>query len=195
SNALVEKTIKDIKEAKKATADIKKEFNSEKKKLEKRLGDLHKPDKDSGQPEEFHNGDAVTAEDSYSVGQIIQVYEDSKTALVDFNGIKFKIALDQLQKSERKSDKKKSSDTYVAFDVKSSIDVRGMRAHEAIPQVDELISNAIMSNLEQVTIIHGKGTGALRHGIHEFLDTHHTIKSYRTGTMIEGGDGVTVIEL
>jgi DNA mismatch repair protein MutS2 len=118
----------------------------------------------------------------------------NNVALVDFNGIKFKLPLEQLIKIEKKATKSKATSDFIRFDTKASTDIRGMRAYEAIPLVDELINNALMSSLEQVTIIHGKGTGALRHAIQEFLGTHHAIKSFRNGTLIEGGEGVTVVE-
>jgi DNA mismatch repair protein MutS2 len=192
---LIEKTIREIKEDKKSVAEIKKDFNNEKNRIDKYIKDKKLEDRVDTSSVIFQIGDSVTAEDSNSSGYIIQIYDESKTALVDFNGIKFKIAQDQLKKSDHKKEKKKSSESYVSFDIKTSADVRGMRAHEAIPEVDELISNALMSSLDRITIIHGKGTGALRVAIQEYLKTHYSVKSFRSGTMLEGGDGVTVVEL
>jgi DNA mismatch repair protein MutS2 len=61
--------------------------------------------------------------------------------------------------------------------------------------IDEFISEALMTNLERITIIHGKGTGALKHAVHEFLKYHPSIKSFKLGELVEGGAGVTIAEL
>ncbi|MNW13227.1 Endonuclease MutS2 [compost metagenome] len=62
-------------------------------------------------------------------------------------------------------------------------------------EVDRFIDEAFLSNLGQVYIIHGKGTGILRTGIQEYLRKHKNVKSYRIGNYGEGGTGVTVAEL
>jgi len=195
-NALVEKTIKDIKEQKRSVKEIRGDFSKQKENIEEKLKDISTAKKESASGGFPKVGDLVTAVDSSSSGILLSI-DENKIALIDFNGIKFKLPLAQLIKSEQKlpAQRKKQETDYISFDVKSSIDIRGMRAHEAIPQVDELISNAIVNNLDRITIIHGKGTGALRHAIQEFLDNHYSIKSYRSGTLVEGGDGVTIIEI
>jgi DNA mismatch repair protein MutS2 len=197
ANALIEKTIKEIKEEKKKFSEIKKEFNAEKKKIENRIEETslnkeYKTKKATGKKEILSVGDYVITKDSVTIGTILSI-DENKTALVDFNGIKFKLPLEELIKTEKK--KSKTDTGYISFDAKSSCDVRGMRAYEAIPVVDELISNGLVANIQFITIIHGKGTGALRKAIHEFLDNHHSIKSYRTGNMLEGGDGITLVNL
>jgi DNA mismatch repair protein MutS2 len=72
--------------------------------------------------------------------------------------------------------------------------LRGERAAEALRKLDEFISNALISNISTIQIIHGKGTGALRQAIHEFLVNHPSNLSFREGTLVEGGAGVTFIE-
>jgi DNA mismatch repair protein MutS2 len=81
------------------------------------------------------------------------------------------------------------------FGANSRIDLRGERAEEAIRQVDDLISNALISNVDTLTIIHGKGTGALRAAIHEWLSAHPSVQSFRLGELVEGGSGVTIVQL
>ena len=64
-----------------------------------------------------------------------------------------------------------------------------------INDVDKYINDALIANLTTIRIVHGKGTGALRTGIHTFLKTHPHVKSFRLGTFGEGEMGVTIVEL
>ena len=75
------------------------------------------------------------------------------------------------------------------------LDIRGMMTDEAECVVDRFLDDAMMGKLNQVTIIHGKGTGALRKAVHLQLRRHPYVKSFRLGMFGEGEDGVTVVEL
>ena len=75
------------------------------------------------------------------------------------------------------------------------LDVRGKLVDEAILEVDRYIDNCLMSGLDQVSIIHGKGTGALRAGIQDYLKRDKRVRSYRMGAYGEGDAGVTVVTL
>jgi len=74
-------------------------------------------------------------------------------------------------------------------------DVRGMCLEEALQYVDKFLDDSVIANLPSVTIIHGKGTGILRSGIHRFLKNDSRVKSYRLGKYGEGETGVTIVEL
>ena len=75
------------------------------------------------------------------------------------------------------------------------LDIRGMETLEAEPVVENYIDAAVMARLETVTIIHGKGTGALRKAVHELLRRNKSVKKFRLGNFGEGEAGVTVVEL
>ncbi|MFJ7934949.1 endonuclease MutS2 [Sporosarcina sp. NPDC096371] len=79
--------------------------------------------------------------------------------------------------------------------VKLELDLRGERYEDAIFRTEKYLDDALLSNYHQVSIIHGKGTGALRQGIQKFLKNHSRVKSFRFGEAGEGGYGVTVVEL
>ena len=79
--------------------------------------------------------------------------------------------------------------------VSSEIDLRGMESIEAVNAAEMYIDNAVMAKLSTVTIIHGKGTGALRAAIHQMLKRNKAVKSFRLGRYGEGETGVTIVEL
>ena len=75
------------------------------------------------------------------------------------------------------------------------LNVIGMTVHEALPEVEAFLDAAVLSNLEEVRIIHGMGTGKLRAGIHEFLRTQRNVAEYRLGKYGEGDTGVTIVKI
>lgn len=79
--------------------------------------------------------------------------------------------------------------------ISSEIDLRGMASDEAVLELDNYIDNAILSGLESIRIIHGKGTGVLRKNIQAHLRNHKNIEAYRLGTFGEGENGVTIATL
>jgi DNA mismatch repair protein MutS2 len=79
-------------------------------------------------------------------------------------------------------------------EVKLELDLRGERFENALLRVEKYIDDALLSNYPRVSIIHGKGTGALRQGVQEYLRNHRSVKKIRFGDAGEGGTGVTIVE-
>jgi DNA mismatch repair protein MutS2 len=79
--------------------------------------------------------------------------------------------------------------------VDSELLLRRLTVEEALDRLDQYLYDAFMAGMPSVRIVHGKGTGKLRHAVHESLDKHPLVKSYRLGDYGEGGYGVTVVEL
>ena len=79
--------------------------------------------------------------------------------------------------------------------ISSQIDLRGMETLEAIPVLEKYLDSAVMLRMESVTVIHGKGTGALRTAVQQALRRNKSVKSFRLGRYGEGETGVTVVEL
>ena len=82
-----------------------------------------------------------------------------------------------------------------ALGASPEVDLRGMMTDEAIMALDRFLDSAVMGRLETVTVIHGKGTGAVRKAVREHLKRSKYVKSFRPGRYGEGEDGVTVVEL
>jgi DNA mismatch repair protein MutS2 len=89
----------------------------------------------------------------------------------------------------------RSHTTYETPSVEPRIDLRGAVVEEALTELDRYLDGASLSNLPQARIVHGKGTGALRRAVREFLSNHPLVKSYRAGEPREGGQGVTIVKL
>ena len=79
--------------------------------------------------------------------------------------------------------------------VSPEIDLRGMESIDAVLAAERYLDSAVMAKLKTVTIIHGKGTGALREAIRQMLKHNKLVKSFRLGRFGEGETGVTVVEL
>lgn len=79
--------------------------------------------------------------------------------------------------------------------VKLELDLRGERYEDALLRTEKYLDDALLANYPRVSIIHGKGTGALRQGIQSYLKNHKRVKTFRYGEAGEGGFGVTVVEL
>ena len=81
------------------------------------------------------------------------------------------------------------------MNISSELDLRGENIEDSIYILEKFLDDALLSSLTQVRIVHGKGTGALRAGIHKFLKSNPHVKSFRVGTFGEGEMGVTIVEL
>lgn len=80
------------------------------------------------------------------------------------------------------------------YHVSLELDLRGERYEDALLRVEKYIDDALLAGYPRVSIIHGKGTGALRQGVQEYLKNHRSVKNIRFGEATEGGTGVTVVE-
>ena len=79
--------------------------------------------------------------------------------------------------------------------VDRELSLRRLTVDEALWRLDQYLYDAFMAGLSSVRIVHGKGTGKLRHAVHESLAKHRLVKSYRLGDYGEGDYGVTIVEL
>ena len=123
---------------------------------------------------------------------------------VEVGNMKMNINLSNLQKISSNSAKVSSSTSHgvvtTSQDSKSKtispeINVIGQNVEEAIYVLDKYIDNCAIAHISPIRIVHGKGTGKLREGIHQYLRKNPQVKSFRLGTFGEGEMGVTVVEL
>ena len=133
-------------------------------------------------------------------GTILSISKDKKIQVALPLGKMFfdidDLSITHNNQSEQTSKKDYSSrKEFKAKAISSEINVIGQNVDEACFSIDKYLDNCILSGLPNIRIVHGKGTGALRTGIHKFLKTHPHVKSFRIGTFGEGEMGVTIVEL
>lgn len=125
--------------------------------------------------------------------------EDAKNdVLIQAGIIKMKVPLNDLKRIPAKKEKKKHSVKLDLHDAKRSfleLDLRGKIVDESTIEIDRFIDDAILSGIKEFSVIHGKGTGALRAGVQAYLKHHPAVKSFRIGAYGEGDAGVTVVTL
>lgn len=109
------------------------------------------------------------------------------------------LAMPKRSTSTQKNKKDNNNSSYTSISksrtAKTEINVIGLNVEEAVFVVDKFLDDCSLAKLQTVRIVHGKGTGKLREGIHKFLKKHPHVKSYRIGTYGEGEMGVTVVEI
>ena len=184
------------------------DLNNLRNKLNKDIKDISISPLDSNIPKESKS--AISVEDAKpntevfvtTLGQngiIVSNVSKSNEVQVQVGSIKLSVNLKYLEKIVNKNKTNKSTSSYSsvskAKNVSSEINVIGLNVEEAIFVVDKFLDDCSIANLQTVRIVHGKGTGKLREGIHKFLKSNSRVKSFRVGTYGEGEMGVTVVEL
>jgi DNA mismatch repair protein MutS2 len=130
-------------------------------------------------------------------GTILSINKDQVMLQVGIIKTTFKISDLAVAKSSNKNQEnlKSIKREFKVVSVSPEINVLGQNVDEACFVIDKYLDTCSLNGLSQVRIVHGKGTGALRKGIHAFLKTNPHVKSFRLGTFGEGEMGVTVVEL
>ncbi len=229
SNAKVENTIREIKEAqaeKERTKAIRQGLDEYKQNLEASEGEQdaisrkiqklkerenYKKSKQqsdvknkSFEPEQILIGDSVRLKGQTAIGEVIELQE--KTAVVGFGALKSTVKLTNLEKLSKGQVKKETRKVAMLggstreeirqrkLNFRQEIDVRGMRADEALQAVTYFIDDALIIGVGQVRILHGTGTGALRQVIRQYLATVNGISKYCDEHVQLGGTGITIVE-
>ena len=150
----------------------------------------------------IQKGDIVVVASISRDATVIEVNENKKQAFVMSGSIKMWVSFEDLRKKIgsqsteiKKTRKVTGMQSRATREVSGEIDIRGMASDEAILELDRYIDNALISGLETIRIIHGKGTGVLRKSVQAHLRSHRAIKAFRLGTFGEGENGVTIADL
>ena len=143
----------------------------------------------------IHAGDEVKVLSYGQKGEVLELVGNEE-AVVQMGIIKMKLPIEDFEKTKKKKEKPTKMVTRQNRQtIKTELDLRGYRYEEALNELDQYLDQAVLSNYEQVYIIHGKGTGALQKGVQQHLKKHKSVRQFRGGMPSEGGFGVTVAEL
>lgn len=150
-------------------------------------------------PREPKAGDSVIIR-SIGEGEILEVTKDK--LLVKSGMLKTRVKLSDIMLLDKPKEKPKPvqhnvyrTSSRADADVKTELDLRGETVDEAISALSLFIDKCVMNGIDEIRIIHGKGTGALRAAVTEYLRTHPNISEYRLGKYGEGENGVTIAKL
>lgn len=223
SNAAIERTIHDIKTAqaeREATLEARRRLADERRQLERENDESHpllkkapkrKKNKESRDAAKepvskkpIAIGDTVKLDGQGEPGRILEI--NGKQAVVAFGLLKTTVKLDRLQPTMAQPKSGAGKTTFISsatldsqrdkqLQFKQEIDVRGMRADEAIQAVTYFIDDALQFNATRVRILHGTGTGALRQAIRAYLGTVPGVTSYHDEDVRFGGAGITVVNI
>jgi len=224
TNAIIEKTIREIKEAqaeKEKTKEVRKTLDDFKQKIQnggrrKVQGEGYKTKGEKNNkkhqpsfalhPAPFtpiETGDAVRIKGQQAVGNVLEIKGNS--VIVAFGSLKTSTKLELLEKVSNSQQKKenRSSTTSNSLNAlsekklhfKPEIDIRGMRGDEALQAIIYYVDDAIQCSAGRIRILHGTGTGALRQIVRDYLKTVQGIKTFHDEHVQFGGTGITVIEL
>ncbi len=147
-------------------------------------------------------GDTVTILKTGTQGTVLSVNKDGVLQL-QAGILRITAKQEEVRVVEGETQTQKAARQYIrrtehklrSLGAKAEVDLRGMTTDEAEMTLSQFIDRAVVGNLTQVTIIHGKGTGAVRKAVHTYLKRCKGVSSFRLGRYGEGEDGVTIVEL
>ena len=150
-------------------------------------------------PEDIRSGDIVYIESLAQEGTVLSV--QGKELTVQVGGLRTIVKMSACTFVTRKKQKKNTKvhvGTSIAqktAEIRPEIDVRGMTVLEAEAVLGKFIDDAVFTGLSKILVIHGKGTGALRQGLQDYLKQHRSVLRFSFADISEGGTGATVVEL
>lgn len=187
------------------------EMEREREKLRQQLAGLDKHTEKSAvrpakehKPQDFKLGESVLVLSMNVKGHVIALPDAKGKVGVQMGILKSKLPMSDLElideeplylkKQKSQSRKGGAMKMGKSFSVSPEINLLGKTVDEAVAELDKYLDDAYLAHLSQVRIVHGKGTGALRAGIHKYLKKQKNIKSFRLGEFGEGDAGVTIVE-
>ena len=189
-----------------SAAELEKERERLRKQMEKTQSKTKiEPKKPSKvhKPSDFHLGDSVKVLSMNLKGSVSSLPDAKGNLFVQMGILRSQVHMSDLEIiDEPLSDTEKKFHRTSAgkmkmnksMSIRPEINLLGKTVDEAIAELDKYLDDAYLSHVSPVRIVHGKGTGALRNGIHNYLKRLKYVKSYRLGEFGEGDAGVTIVE-
>jgi DNA mismatch repair protein MutS2 len=214
ANARIERTIREIKEAeagREATREIREELDDYRNSIAEKQGELtenvpERPagdeagEKSEGSGEPLEVGDQVILDEGSTEAEVAEI--DDGQVVILMGNMRIETSRNRLRKvggpKEQQSTVSHASrgkDEMPSLKAQKRIDLRGYRVREALSAVEQFLDNAMAANVQNVEILHGKGTGALRTAIQDFLREYPEVEDFKEASWQAGGAGVTVVDL
>ncbi len=187
----------DVQQINEARSQLRRKLNLSEQALKK--DDVEKlPEQKSSRPVKV--GDTVQIKSMGVKAEVLSVSSDRvlslRAGIMNVSAREDEVLLLEGQSAAKAKSAPKSAPTQLrAAAVPAELDIRGMESLEGVLAAERYIDSAVMGKLKTVTIIHGKGTGALRAAVQQMLKKNKSVKSFRLGRFGEGEAGVTVVEL
>lgn len=198
ANRVIEEAVKEIRTSKADKQQVKKvrsKVESVKKEVEEQLEEYSEPEISSSRKPK--TGDQALWQDMNVTGKIISEPDAAGNVWLEAGDLKLHIPLNSLQlvtgQNKKMSVSKTQNSVRPSNDLRTEVDLRGMTMDEAEPVLERYLDQAYLKGLEQVRIVHGKGTGALRKKVNEYLKSHPKVENTKFGAWNEGDLGVTIV--
>lgn len=182
--------------------EVKKDLSSKIDRLEQQIIEVNKNVKHTKSIKKVKIGQTIKVNNINQIGTVLTLPDEKGNLDVQVGIMKINVNISELsstdddiindQKSQKRLDKKTLTKSK---NIKKELDLRGYDIENAIMEIDKYLDDAYLAGLNEVLIIHGKGTGVLREGIRSYLNKNKHVESIRYGEYNEGGDGVTVVKL
>ncbi|MGI6620584.1 MAG: endonuclease MutS2 [Bacillota bacterium] len=206
----LEKALKDIKESRRRSpGDIHTAASEIRARLSKTRDELSEGTQEApkGEPLSFQDlaaGMQVLVQGFSETGTVLEA-SSPENVVVQIGSLKLRTQASRLARAGTEAPARGRPDSPAqihgagpgkAMEISAEVDLRGMTREEAILALDKYIDDAVLASLPQITIIHGKGTGALRKAVEEYLASMGKyVAGHRSGELSEGGTGVTIVKL
>ena len=152
--------------------------------------------KGPGAEADVGEGDTVRIRSTGAKGRVVEVRDGR--GIVEVGAMRFEVRIDDLESVDAPPPRRSTGGGWTGpekGEVRTEVDLRGMRVDEMQRELERMLDHAVLEDLPELRIIHGKGTGALRQRVAEILSTDRRVRSFRMGGPGEGGAGVTVADL
>lgn len=189
-----------------AGREMEKERSALREKLGEKENSLAVRKKKNQQHKQLHAedikvGDTVRVVSLNLIGTVATLPNAKEELYVQIGALRTQTSLKEIEPAEPVTEPEKKSRTETgkiklskSMSISPECNLIGMRVDEALPVLEKYLDDAYLAHLPQVTIIHGRGTGALRDAVHQYLKRIRYVKSYRVGSFGEGDHGVTIVE-
>ncbi|MCD6374529.1 MAG: endonuclease MutS2 [Caldisericaceae bacterium] len=198
-NKKIEKAIKEIRESQGDRQVIKKARQSIEQLRSELQSEEKKPQEKKIEIAELKAGQKVKSLQFNFEGVISKIFKSKKAVEIDRDGIKITVPIEDIElKGKAVAEKgkiEKSPTVSPVSNISNEVDLRGLTVDEALTELEAFLDKAQLSTWDEIRVIHGKGTGALRQAVHQYLQKSKLVQNFRLGSWGEGDTGVTIVKL